>query len=324
MKTLIVPCAGGRMIADLPLYLCKHPDGTPIFYKTIQGIFPQQYDRILFVVLAQDNQLYDASHQITDVLTDKLPVEVITLEERTTGPAETIYQTILKANIKGSIAIKDVHNYIRLGNPIEGNFVTGLDLQTTEQPIFCLRSKSFIVKNKRGQILDIVEKKLRSDDISVGFYGFRETQDFLDAYRGLSDANYPIQKIYISHLISYLIGYKEHVFSCGPVAEYEDWGSPVAWGQVQRQYATIFVDYDAILGHAQETDPVIKRMLLAEQSGMRFVFFSSQPLTLVEDISNRLTKLGFKQAQIICSCTQSRIKELITSVESFDQFVTGG
>ena len=76
---------------------------------------------------------------------------------------------------------------IEITKNMNGNFVSGLDLTTYNQDVFKVRTKSFIVTNEQNQILDIIEKKFRSDIISVGLYGFKNTNDFIEAYRNLSD-----------------------------------------------------------------------------------------------------------------------------------------
>jgi len=172
-------------------------------------------------------------------------------------------------------------------------------------------------------VLDIIEKKFRSDDIAVGLYGFRKASDFIAAYTRLNDKNYPMSKLYVSHLISYLIGYKERVFNCIPVLKYEDWGSGTAWTQVQRQYATFFVDYDVLFEKIGERSSCLERMIKSEAMGMRFVFFSTEEVKSSSKIKISLEDAGFQYAQIVYGCNHTRIKDIISTEDKLDDMIAG-
>ena len=57
--------------------------------------------------------------------------------------------------------VKDVDNYLKIKNVPHGNFVAGLDLNTWERDVHNLRNKSFLILNEQGNLLDIIEKKVR-------------------------------------------------------------------------------------------------------------------------------------------------------------------
>ena len=211
MSTLIVPCLGRRIVNELPQYLHRHPQGKLLIEHSIEGIFSKEYEKILIVLLKEDIEKYHADTLIKEEL-KKYPVEIIILKNMTSGPAETVYMAIQKANITGPVVVKDVDNYLKIADVPQGNFVAGLDLNTWERDIHNLRNKSFLILNEQGNLLDIIEKKVRSDVICLGLYGFNKAEDFVKAFRRLNDVSYPISRLYISHVISYLIGYKGRVF----------------------------------------------------------------------------------------------------------------
>ena len=64
----------------------------------------------------------------------------------------------------------------------------------------------------------------------------------------LNDASYPISKLYVSHVISYLIGYSGRVFRYVNSIAYENWGDERLWKDMQRDYTLYFIDLDNILG----------------------------------------------------------------------------
>lgn len=242
MRTLIVLCASEKNMSDRPAIMEKHAtDEVLLGYKAIQDIFPESYDRIIYTFLRVVVQQHNIVERLQEVIPPELPVEFCLLDTPTSGPAESAYLTIQSMNVQGEVFVRDSHNYIKLAKPVKGNCIAGVDLTKFNGTIENLRSKSFIVLNEQKQVLDIVEKSLRSDVISVGLYGFRNTKDFIKVYERLNDPRYPVGKLYLSHIISYLIGYYNHVFYGIEVAAYEDWSRA---GKVKR---LLMVDLDGTL-----------------------------------------------------------------------------
>lgn len=274
MRTLIVLCAGGRMINELPVFLNRHPDGKILAEKAIEGIFVETYDEVVFTVLKSINEKYHLDKILKTEISAHSNIRLFELDKPTSGPAESVYLTVKCAKIEGEFAVRDSLNGITISSEITGNYVAGLDLTKYEDDIFNVRSKSFIVTNEQGQVLDVIEKRFRSDIISVGLYGFKKASDFVMAYEKLNDINYPINKMYLSNVISYLIGYKQRVFHCADVSFHEDWGSPETWSRLEKKYATLFVDVDKLLSERYKDELVFG---LVESLSV----LSSKPLSVV-------------------------------------------
>ena len=319
MRTLIIPCAGSRRVEGKPLYLNFHPNGELLAIKTIQGVFPENYDRIVFTILKEDDEVFDAETIINSANNNRYPFEYIKLSNKTSGPAETIYKTIDKAAISGEFAVRDSHAYIKINHDIRGNFIAGLDLTKYESPIENLRSKSFITLNEQNRVLDVVEKHFCSDIISTGLYGFKSADDYVMAYRHLNDPNYPFLKLYLSHVISYLIGYKQRVFVADMVTEFEDWSSKVAWQKIQKSYGTCLLDLDKI----KERDGNLSEKTIASLQdlslkGMRFIFFTSNAMN-TDEYESLLKIKKINLLKIVDGCTHSKIRTLIQSEDELTQ-----
>lgn len=322
MKTLIVPCAGGRIIDSRPIFLNRHPTGELLAIKAILGVFPENYDRIVYTISQEMNEEYEAKNKILGANNGRFPIDVLVLKYKTNGPAETVYETIKKADIDGEFAVRDSHAYISIDKKLEGNYIAGLDLTKYEKTIEQLRGKSFIVLNEQGQILDVVEKHFCSDVISVGLYGFKKASDFLLAYEHLNDPNYPIKKLFVSHIISYLIGYKQRVFHSILASEFEDWASKTSWQRVQKNYSTCFLDLDNICNGMFPLDNVIlKNIKQLSDVGIRFVPFTSQESDF--GIEEYLLKQGVKIMPVVCNCPASRIKTIACSEEDIMEMILG-
>lgn len=313
MRTLIVPCAGGRNIDGTPLYLNRHPDGDLLVIKAIRGIFAENYDRIVITVLKDDHEKFKVEDRIYEANDPKYPIEIAVLPEKTSGPAETVYKSIKLANISGEFAIRDSHASISLEKDISGNFLAGLDLTKYERPIENLRSKSFVTLNEQGQVLDVVEKHFCSDVISTGLYGFKGTDDYVMAFRHLKDSNYPFDKLYVSHIISYLIGYRQRVFRAEMVTDFEDWSTKTAWQKVQKSYATCFLDLDRLFkSKGDDQDRMIESLLRLSRRGTRFIGFTTKAND-TDRIEEYLKKNQIEILAVIGRCTYSKVRALISN-----------
>ena len=216
----------------------------------LSGIFPESYGRIIYAVTADMEEKFSVSSAIAQSVPS---AEVVVLSEKTSGAADTVCRTIRYAGISGGIAVKDSHSRIALSSPIEGNAIAGLDLMQTDIPVANLRSKSFIVLNEQDNVCDIAEKRLRSDVISAGMYSFRDAEDFVSAFVRLSDPDYPAGRLYVSHIISYLVGRRDFVFSCSKAEAFEEWADQTAWQKLRR-------------GHL----PASVRLIIADLDGTLF------------------------------------------------------
>lgn len=322
MSTLIVPCMGRKQSGGIPQYLNRHPNGKLLIEHSIDGIFSKNYDRILIVIPEEDVKKYCADTVIKKEL-QKYGVEILTLKNMTSGPAETVYTAIQKANITGSVVIKDADNYIKINNAPTGNFVAGLNLNTWERDIHNLRDKSFLILNEQGNLLDIIEKKVCSDVICLGLYGFNKAEDFVEAYKRLNDVSYPISKLYVSHIISYLIGYSGRVFRYIAASEYESWGDERLWKDMQKDYTLFFIDLDNILARDGTLSQQNKSNLsVLQKRGAAFIGYTVENEEYKISVLKLLRNEGLKFIKIIYGCPHSENKEIIASQEALERKIT--
>ena len=315
MSTLIVPCLGRKFINGIPQYLHRHPNGKLLAERSIEGVYSDIYDRVLMVLLESDVIKFQAK-EIVEKELQKYPLEVVVLEEMTTGPAETIYRVLCDLDIVGQVVVKDVDNFIKINSTPQGNFVAGLDLNLWESDIHKLRDKSFLILNEQGNLLDIIEKQVRSDVICLGLYGFSKAEDFIDAFRKLNDMSYPITKLYVSHVISYLIGYLERVFRYVSVSEYENWGDERLWKDMQKNYTLYFIDLDNILPENRVlTEEVRKKLAILQKKGASFIGYTVEGDEYKASALKKLQDAGLKFIKIIYGCPYSERKEIIESNE---------
>lgn len=328
MRTLIIPCAGHHRINGRPVYMAQHPqDGELILQKAIEGVFPQTYDRILVVIPQTDIRRYHLNLLMNDNLRHDWPVELLGLTKTTDGPADTVYETLQQAQVKGEFAVKDAHSFVDLAEPAQGNMIAGLDLTDYPGTIENLRAKSFIVVNEQHQVLDVIEKRFRSDIISVGLYSFRYVEDYLLAYQHLKSPDYPIDKLYLSHVISYLIGYKNRIFQCCQVKSFEDWSTEKAWEDISKRYATYILDFDMLFMAGKSQNSInrkLARLARFGAAGARFICMTAKTdftdyATVVEENSPLRPYI----IAMVNGCTASKYHLMIDKWSDFQMMLTG-
>ena len=313
MRTLIIPCGGRKYIDGKPLYLFRHPNGKRMIEWCMAGISPEDFDRILVVLLQEDVDAFGADRILLDELSGKYPIEVVALPEQTSGPADTVYQAITLAKVQGAVVVKDVDNHVRVPREqiTQGNFVAGLDLNLWERDIHNLRNKSFLILNEQGNLLDVIEKQFKSDVICLGLYGFKRTEDFVFAYHRLNDSSYPISRLYLSHVISYLIGYSGKVFRYVAAVEFENWSDKRHWNGLQRDYALYFVDLDRV------TDAT--KLLALQNRGASFVGYTVQDECQGCRTAQALEARGIRFLNVVYSSPWSSIKQVLDSDGELDR-----
>lgn len=322
MSTLILPCLGRKFIDGCPQYLVRHPNGKLLIERCFEGIVPESYNQIIVALLQEDISLFGADKLIVSELSERYPIEVVALEHMTSGPAETVYQVIKQKNLIGPIVIKDSDNYISVETNSRGNFVAGLDLNEWERDIHNLRNKSFLILNEQKNVLDVIEKQIKSEVICLGLYGFKKAEDYVTAYEKLNDASYPISRLYISHIISYLIGYSGKVFHYISSTEYENWGDDRLWQDMQRDYTLYFIDLDHILGETGILSEGHKyKLQILQKRGASFVGYTTHDEGYKNNALQILEEAGLQFIKVIYGCPYSAHKEIIDTDEMLEQKV---
>lgn len=225
MATLIIPCASPSK-EQLPLIIDKGPDGRYWIQYCVDNIVFELFDRVIVTLLKEDVVRWNCQAVLSSVLDST--IEYCILDKQTNGPADTVYQTIIKMEISGAIVIKDSDCSIQVDTlPVGDDFVVGIDVESLPDDVPRLKDKSFIVLNEQFRIIDIAEKQLKSNIISLGLSGFSDAADFQRACNALSSPSYDIVNVYISYCISYLIGSDDSIFTYVDALSFQNWGSVV-------------------------------------------------------------------------------------------------
>ena len=193
---IIVPAAGrsSRFPNMKPKYLLydyKHELMLTNAIKPYYGKHP-----ITIGILREHEEQYNASDFIRHDL-GSTDINIVILDEPTSGPAETVYEILKRSNIiADSILIKDCDSFF--DHEISyGNYVCVSKI-CEHEILKKLAAKSFVLCNDQGIITDIIEKKVVSDTFCVGGYKFESAFTFLAAFESLKRTT---NEIFVSNVI---------------------------------------------------------------------------------------------------------------------------
>jgi|14BtaG_2_1085337.scaffolds.fasta_scaffold10092_3 CMP-2-keto-3-deoxyoctulosonic acid synthetase len=317
-NTLIIPASGksSRFPNMKPKWLLTHPDGELMIEKVLSSFNFDEYENVFLTILQHHEDKYSIVKTISQIYDTK--ISVCLLPNPTESAVETVYQTIMKNNIKGFITIKDADCYVKANFQSNRNFVCGMVIDS-DSKVEKIQNKSFINKNDNDVISDIQEKNIISNTICVGVYSIAVNL-FLDAFKAIKQSpSYGFDnELYISHIISYLI-YNKNNFDFIPALEFIDWGSLKEWRSEQKKYKTFFFDIDGVLvknvpKHGSKNwfnsleiiknnMKVLKKLSL---SGHQIIFTTSRSSSGVSLFKNFLQEQGIKYKQIITDCYHSQ------------------
>lgn len=321
MTTLIIPCAGksSRFPNMKPKWMLTHPNGNLMIQEAISGMDLSWFDRIIITIVKEHSKKYDAKiilEQVFDIKNNK-KIEVLELDDFTTSQSQTVYETLKMKKVKGSFVVKDSDNFVKINKIKHQEFIVGLDINNFSTEIFRLKSKSFVVKNDQNIITGIIEKKISSENICLGIYGFNDPCKFMDTFEKLSKQNNK-NEIYLSHIIYYLICTDKSVYKYIEAQDFEDWGTLEDWRNAQNRYATYFLDIDGVivenrgkygkenwsnyLNVIKENLDFIKKIY---KEGAQIVLTSSRGKKDVKIIKDLFKKEKIKIHAIITNCNHS-------------------
>ncbi len=232
-------------------------------------------------------------------------IKVVVLPDRTSGPADTVYQILKRVDIDPSeeILIKDCDSFFT-HTVQEGNYICVSSVKNHDV-VKRLSSKSFIVTNDQGIVTSIIEKQVVSDKFCVGGYKFESSSLFVQTFEKLSSLH--VKEIFVSHIIEECLN-DHNIFKESIVSEYTDVGTAEEWFE-HNDKAVIFCDIDGTIIHAQprhayheDPTPLIKNIEKIKSmvaQGSEVIFTTARPKSAEERTRQVLENLGFTNFQLL-------------------------
>lgn len=300
---IIMPAAGlsTRFPNMRPKYTLTDYSGKMMFEKSLKSFIGKHH--ITIGLLREHEEKHNISKYIDQEYGDS--ISVVILEEKTSGPADTVYQILKKIKLppEEEILIKDCDSFFEHEYQ-EGNYVCISSIKNHEI-LKRLGSKSFVITNDQGIINSIIEKQVVSDKFCVGGYKFESANMFISIYEKL--VNEHVNEIFVSHIIEECLN-ERHIFKESIVWDYVDVGTADEWFEYNDK-AVIFCDIDGTLIKAQARhsykeapkplEQNVSRLLEMQNQGSLLIFTTARPERIHIHIEKMLTGLGFNNFKLI-------------------------
>lgn len=218
--SLIVPAAADTEDETLPYVFNLNEKGIMLCIDAILGLNTGKFNRIYYTVLRKHVERFciDEMMKLQFKRLGLNNISVVILDEPTVSQTETLYQTIMKANIEGAIFIKDADGYYNA----DVSRANGIALFPLEQmDIVNPKNKSYVSVDDMYYITNVIEKKVIGHYFNAGGSCFEDASLFCKYYEQLK-AKYP--KVYVSHII-YQMLLDRYQFRPIEVEHFKDWGN---------------------------------------------------------------------------------------------------
>lgn len=183
MLNIVVPMAGrGSRFASegfqepKPLIPIK---GQPMIKLVIENLTPISSHKFFFVAQNEHIQQYSLREKLTAWAPD---CEVIGVDQVTLGPAATVLEArpFIDNDLPLMIANSDQWIEANINNFLK--FLDSSDIDGSILTMVANDSKwSFVRTNANGIAVEVAEKKVISNEATIGIYGFRRGSDFVEA-----------------------------------------------------------------------------------------------------------------------------------------------
>ena len=286
--TILLPIAGRstRFPGLRPKWMLAAPSGKLMLELSLDTIADWRDHRVVIGGLREHLQDMHGETAIRKALGER--VEIVTFDQPTSGPAETVSQMIRRATISGSMFVKDCDSWFRHDGNVFSDVVCLADLQRLPNARN-VAGKSFIKVNEHGIVESIVEKQVSSNLISVGGYGFHDTSIYLHAYEGVNANSTGQGEVFLSHVIVEAMR-QGAIFRGVPTTDYEDVGTLEAWTAFRKRQRVYLVDIDGVvLRNAGEYIPPlwddvdielpsnVATLRSAQKAGAQLIFVTARP-----------------------------------------------
>jgi hypothetical protein len=326
---VVIPCAGrsSRYPWTRPKFLLTMPDGRLMFQWAAEKYIKDNV--VTFVITEQHAQEFDAKYAIEHVYKDNPNVLIKVLADFTAGPAETAYMA-LKDMVGGPIIIQDCDSFFDYNIGNGDNFVCYIKLQDYPE-IDYVASKGFIAINEEEDSLrNIVEKKVISENICVGAYGFSSAKEFCRTFEELRSSA-SSSEIFVSHIVKKML-LNSSVFVTKQATNYFDLGTYESYVKVRNKYSTYFVDLDGVIFKNQSEhftnnysvrpiaiQSAVDHFLKLQRQGATLIFTTSRPNKYAGITENALRHFGFKDFRVIYGLPHSP-RVLVNDVSKTNPF----
>jgi hypothetical protein len=257
--TVIIPA--GREDPK-PCWLRTHPNGNLVIVELLRLLDLTDVHHVIVATTTSHVERWCAGSTaaLEQFVQNRLPAhvrfEIFMCSRPTAHAADTVATVIRSKGVSGPLFIKDQDG--SFAHKVQcGNYVVGMRVTESCQ-IDALPTKSFI--EATGSLLSSIhEKKIVSDMICVGGYGFESSADFLTSLEHvealhrtaktvLEDvSSLPPIRIFISHVVQQQLLLEGKVFAVDLTDAFFDWKTDDGWRRFCKSYRNVEVSLEGVL-----------------------------------------------------------------------------
>lgn len=301
---VIIPCAGksSRFPNTRPKYMLTMPDGRMMLQHAADPYIQKGYT-VHFVIVKEHVEQYDAEYAIRHAYGDSVFIHI--LDDFTSGPAETIYEVVKDWNDTPFI-VNDCDSFFDYDIP-SGPFIVYADIHDYPS-INNVAAKSFVI-HEDGVVKNIIEKRISSEYICIGAYGFNSSLHY-KVYYELLEIRFH-KELFLSHIVKRMLE-DDVIFHSIQGHNYVDCGTYDSFVENMRNHTTIFCDIDGVIfknqshhfknNYSSEPQPnpnAIQYLKDKLANGATIIFTTSRPEEYKEITENGIRAAGIEKFQVL-------------------------
>ena len=206
---IVIPMAGrGSRFADAGFDLPKpliDVSGKPMIYWVVENLRPSQPHRFIFLCLIDHLERYDVALRLNDIAPG---CEIVAVDQVTEGAACTVLLARELINSERPLMIANSDQWIdaSIDEYLADTDQAGLDglimTMTANDPKW-----SYIRPGVHGEVLEVVEKRVISNEATVGIYNFARGRDYVRAAERMIKRDLRVNgEFYVAPTYNQLIG----------------------------------------------------------------------------------------------------------------------
>jgi hypothetical protein len=315
-RTLLLPCAGksSRYPGVRPKWMLTLPDGELALARAAASLPADAYDRVVVAVRAEHEARYQTDALLKRVFGASVEVQVLAFDTR--GPADTVAEMVMGSEVEGPFAIKDADSFFEPAALPDTGFVALSDIRKNPH-MSNVGAKSFAVINENNLVVEMIEKSLASNFVSVGLYGFSDAAAYLEAFQATKAAT-ETGELFVSHVMNRAIA---DGMAIAPrlVEGLIDVGTLDDWRRHVRPRGTIVTDLDGVVfeNHSRYFAPFwddidvpidgnVAALRAYQEQGAQIVFMTARPERYRAKTESALRQLGLEPHAIVMDCRHGR------------------
>jgi dTDP-glucose pyrophosphorylase len=224
MLNIVIPMAGRGSRFQKEGYELPKPLipvlGKPMIQVVINNLRPKQAHRFIFICLQEHIDKYQVDEKLKRWAGDN--TEILTVNQVTEGAACTVLLAKSFINNTEPLMIANSDQWVDIDI---NDYLNAMDKANADGMIMTMWANdpkwSFVRFNEQGEIIEVIEKEVVSNEATVGIYNYKQGKDFVSAAERMIAKNFRVNgEFYVAPAYNEMIalGKKLIVYNIGKEA----------------------------------------------------------------------------------------------------------